>query len=394
MNICVVSNGFPPDDAGGIGVYVYHLVSGLVKLGHTVFVITRSAGGKDIAETINGVTVYRSKPRHLPKLEKWFPGLIWSRYVAQKIEEIDRKCCLDVVEFQNWEGVGLWYLLKRRHKLTVVRLITPYFETLALDKKKADITFSDRFICWMEKRASLMADRLLAPTHQHADFISKAYNLQPGRVQVVLLGIQVPELPVNYVESKCTRKSDKLRVLYVSRFEHRKGTITLFAAIPRVLDACPDVEFIFIGRDRNHAPGGMPFKDYFLKHYAPYHAGVKFLGVVSNDELEANYRNSDIFVVPSLYESFGLIYVEAMAYGLPVIGGCLGGMQEVIDDTVTGYRVQAGNSTLLAERIIELARDKELRKTMGLAGVKRVRELFDRDKMAENSVALYHAECP
>lgn len=388
MNICVVSIGFPPGDGGGIGTYVFHLANGLVKRGHKVFVITKSTG-KDVEETVGGIRVYRMRPRGLYQIEKRFPGLCWSFQVARKIHDIESQERLDIVEFSNWEGMGFWYLLWGRRKPAVMRVFTPYFETLVLDKKEKEITFADRFMCWLEKRACMRSDLMIAPSRYHANFIEDAYKLGRDSVHVLPLGIKVPELRKSFIEERCAQRKDAIRILYVSRLENRKGTITLFEAIPKVVSVCPDVEFIFIGRDRNHAPGELYFKDYFSRRYGEYANKVRFLGVVSSDELESYYRQSDLFVVPSLYESFGLIYAEAMAYGLPVIGGCSGGIQEVIEDNVVGYRVEAGNSVLLADKIITLVCDRPLRQAMGLSGVKRVHALFDREKMVEMTLGLY-----
>jgi glycosyltransferase involved in cell wall biosynthesis len=116
---------------------------------------------------------------------------------------------------------------------------------------------------------------------------------------------------------------------------------------------------------------------------------IQFLGKVKNDELINAYQNCDIFVAPSYYESFGLIYAEAMAWGKPVIGTKVGGIPDVVDDNKNGILVPPGNEIELASAIIRLADSHELRSSMGLAGRKRIKENFSVEEMARRSVQHY-----
>jgi len=149
MKICMISTGYPPEDGGGIGTYIYNLTQGLAALGHQVHVITKTKD-EDKVEDIKGVKVYRYKYRYLPKLERFFPGLAWSIFISRRVKELDKKEGLDLIEFPNWEGVGFGYQLKRNRKAVVTRMHTPYFETLSIDTDQQQINFGDRYICWME----------------------------------------------------------------------------------------------------------------------------------------------------------------------------------------------------------------------------------------------------
>jgi glycosyltransferase involved in cell wall biosynthesis len=262
---------------------------------------------------------------------------------------------------------------------------TPFFETLMIDKAGQKLTPADQFACWTEKRACLAADRIVSSTRHHRRFMADAYRIPEERIELVPLGIDLSSAP----EGGPRRAEGKFRVLYVSRLEKRKGTLTLLDAIPRVADRHPEVEFILIGSDRPHAPGKQQHREYFVQKYPEYTRHVQFLGFLSQAELEAWYRESDLFAVPSVYESFGLVYVEAMSRGLPVLGGNAGGIPEVIADGETGYLVAEGNSEQLARRILELIENPELCVRLGQAGQRRARSLFSRERMAENTERLY-----
>ena len=116
---------------------------------------------------------------------------------------------------------------------------------------------------------------------------------------------------------------------------------------------------------------------------------VHFKGKVSKDQLSLAYQNCDIFVAPSYYESFGIIFTEAMAWGKPVIGTTVGGIPDIVEHNNNGILVPRGNEIELASAIIRLAGSHELRSSMGLAGRQRVKENFSVQKMTNQSLDHY-----
>jgi glycosyltransferase involved in cell wall biosynthesis len=185
------------------------------------------------------------------------------------------------------------------------------------------------------------------------------------------------------------RNKNGFDVLFVGRLEKRKGLETLFKAIPLVLEEVPDAQFHIVGKDTNLAPNGGSYRDYLLQNLdKKYHKNVRFVGYVNDNELKDFYRNCDIFVAPSLYESFGLIYLEAMAWGKPVIGCDVGGVPEIVEDGETGILIPPEDENALAEAIINL-KDEKLRAKMGEQARKKIKERYTREKMALNSSEIY-----
>ena len=360
MNICLVSTGYPPEDGGGIGTYIYNLAKGLSELGHRIFIIAKTYG-EDAIEENHTISIYRYKARYIPKLEHFIPGLAWSMFVAEKIKELDKAVGLDLIEFPNWEGVGFVYLLSRKRKPVITRLHTPYFETLMLDKQADRVAFGDHFVCWMERKACQWSDGLVSSTKFHREMMAENYKLKKKPVHILPLGIQLISGNGRYQ----TKEDRPMRILYVSRLENRKGAMTLLRAIPRVLEQYPQTEFFLIGKDRPHTPDGLTHKDYFFKHYPGLCDHVHFLGFVSKEKLSEYYKQTDIFVVPSVYESFGLIYVEAMMHGVPVIGCRAGGIPEVVENEKTGILVDPDDDKALTDAICRLMSDPVLREKMG-----------------------------
>lgn len=385
MKICLVSAGYPPDDFGGIGTYTANLAESLVERGHAVYVLTDPREGRAAVETRNGVVIKRVTLTQLPKVEDYLPGIASSVSLARKIRELDREVGLDVIEFPNWEGPGLAYLKMPRRKPVVVRAHTPFFETLSIDKAGQPVRFPDRVVCWQEKTACLGADMLVASTRFHANMIEQEYGMRSGTIRILPLGIDISA----FDGKKRERGTEPFRILYVSRLEKRKGTQALLDAIPKVLATHPDTEFVLVGSDRKHAEGGKTHAEYFRAKHPELNDKVKFLGIVPADDLTSWYRNSDLFVVPSLYESFGLIYLEAMAAGLALVGGRGGGIPEVVADGETGFLVDANDGDVLLMRINELITNATLRAEMGVAGRARVEQKFSRQIMAQNTEQAY-----
>ena len=116
---------------------------------------------------------------------------------------------------------------------------------------------------------------------------------------------------------------------------------------------------------------------------------VRFVGYVPNEDLPHWYRDADLVVLPSVYETFGIPLIEAMASGTPVLASRTGGIPEVIEDARTGLLVEPGNVDQLARGIRRLLRDSALCRQMGQAGRKRVAEKFSWEKTAETLARYY-----
>ncbi len=386
MRIAIVSTLYPPEDGGGIATYCRHLAESLASQGHHVRIICRTQDQERV-DHLNGVEVHRFRQRYLPLVENRFPGLAWSWFVRQTLIRWQNTSGLDAVEFSNWEGVGLMTSILPRQFPVITRLVTPYFESLNISATM-ELKSADRFICGMEQKAVQYSDRLITSTRHHAVMMAGNYHLDADAITVIPLGIELPPLPETPAPAPAKPELD---VLYVSRLELRKGTLTLLEAIPRVLQQMPGVRFTFIGQDRPHAPGKRLFKEYFQQTWPEHTAQVKFLGFQPEATVEAAYASCDLFVVPSKYESFGLIYVEAMARGKPVIGCTSGGIPEVIKHPEAGLVIPPDDPEKLAQSILQLANDEGLREQMGKNARRWTEDKFDKAQMAANTLKAYQA---
>jgi len=389
LKICFLSQEFAKNCNGGVCRYTYDLAHALAELGNEVHVITKSERNREYEYRDGDVFVHKIVPEPMD-----FLGLSEDMYIAEKnlsysysaglklLELID-KFGIQIVEGPLWDGEGFVFSLVNPIPL-VVRLETPLFKVAEIQRWQ--MTKDLKFVNWMEGETVRRAEKAIAISKDIGTLIGNHHTISSEKIELCPLGIEVPD------ESLLLRDKKKKvpDVLFVGRLEKRKGVETLFKAIPIVLEEVPDAQFHIVGKDTNLTPNGGSYREFLLQNLGKkYHKNVWFVGYVDDNELKDFYRNCDIFVAPSLYESFGLIYLEAMAWGKPVIGCDAGGAREVIMNGKTGYLVPPDTPGDLANAIIDILSDDELGEKMGINARKRVEETYTSEIMAKETLEVY-----
>lgn len=190
-----------------------------------------------------------------------------------------------------------------------------------------------------------------------------------GNIYVIPIGINE-----EYFGIQDNEQED--RILFVGGIEPRKGLIHLLKAIKIVKETIPTVNLHICGMIRRC--------DYFneLKRYMEANGLTKdivFLGFLSDEGVKREYSECSVFALPSQEESQGLVLVEAMAAGKPIVASDIGGIPYVVDDNETGFLVEYGNSEQLAEKIMLLLGDENLRREMGAKGKEKAKEFLNEE---------------
>lgn len=237
------------------------------------------------------------------------------------------------------------------------------------------------------------ANVVLAPSRDTANHVADAQKVKPEKIRVLpwALDPDFEAIPANGAKLKLPHDYPGGRViLTVGRWlanERYKGMDTLITTLPRLLTRWPELQLLAVGDGNDRG---------WLEELAE-HSGVKrhvhFLSGLSSEELAACYSACEIFALPSGGEGFGLVYLEAMARGKPVIGGAHGGSPEVIEDGVTGYLVPHGDATQLAASIETLLADPELGEKMGECGRQRVEREFRFSVFAKVLKKILREQC-
>lgn len=394
LRICLMSMAYPPFQYEGVGRLTNLMAKGLFELGHIVHVITR--GSQEAVSFYDGAFVHQVPVRQeryttyrlYPRL---FNVLNYSHAVYDQVKRLVMNDGIQVADTPLWQMDGLVTAVSNTIP-TLVRLVTAAKQISDLQREQGT---DARLLGEMERALIERAHHIAPNTRATLDNVRQVYkvDLPDGRFTLLPYGIvPAPEEAIRPFAKHDPPQT--LTVLYVGRLEKRKGILDLFAAIPRVLQKVTNARFIIVGADNSEQDGflrqkGMTYPQYFKKQHPQLTSCVQFTGAVSEEELQTHYQSCDLFVAPSLYESFGLIYLEAMNYAKPVIGCRAGGIPEVIDEGVTGLLADPGASASLAESILTLLQSPVKLYEMGLAGREQLIHRFSHVQMARGFAAVY-----
>jgi glycosyltransferase involved in cell wall biosynthesis len=374
----------------GIGQHFADLALGLTALGHSVVTITPDAETGEIRDPrLTSVQFETFQSRMPPWLDR-LTGFRWQihshaglrhrvRAATQALDRAVLREKLSLIETTS-SGVLATRYLRRHHRVPVVTRVSTTAAQL-VSHNHAQARWPDRVEQRWEEQLVRASDCLVTHTVHHRDELCRAWNLLPAAFTIIPHGIALPPA----VELGSTPAHAGIEILFAGRFEHRKGIDVLLAAIPRILAAEPSVRFTLIGHD----PGQRYQAEFIATNPSLASERVRFLGKVSAEKLRAAYRSCDIFVGPSRYESFGLIYVEAMAWAKPVVACASGGTVEVVVDGETGWLVAPGEIDPLVAQTLALVRDDAMRTKFGRNARLRVETLYSRASLASKSADFY-----
>jgi phosphatidylinositol alpha-1,6-mannosyltransferase len=188
--------------------------------------------------------------------------------------------------------------------------------------------------------------------------------------------------PLTVLENAALGSRVVLVVGRLSPEERYKGHDELLEAWPSVLQRVPDAQLVFAGEGGDAARLQAKALGLRINHR------VLFTGFVGDEMLASLYRHAALFAMPSRDEGFGLVYLEAMSYDLPCIGSTHDAAGESIEDGVSGFLVPQHDLPLLADRIVRLLVDEDLRRRMGRRGGQRVRDAFSYPAFRERLTSL------
>jgi glycogen(starch) synthase len=396
--IVLISRDFPPNHGGGIATFNKDLAEALATEGNIVHVITQSPDINRV-DFENGVWVHRMVvvENALPTeaIERKIPAQIW-HWSATALAETRRIAShrkIDVVEAPIWDCEGVAFLLNGQWPLVTSLQTTLHFWLESNSHCRDNAGWMEAFglpMLALEAELMLKSSSIRSISLAIRRAIEMAYDItfEESKILIAPLG-----MPPENIHRSTTGPTTKLTVLFVGRLEYRKGIDVLLSAIPKILEKNPNILFRILGDDTLPMSDGMTtYKAAFLssEHGQNCKDQVVFEGRVNDDILRDAYQTCDVFVAPSRFESFGLVFLEAMRVAKPVIGCVTGGIPEIVSDNENGLLVQPGNEEALTKAILTLADSEKLRIEMGSASQKIFLSQFTSDAMARSSSKLYN----
>ncbi len=357
MRILILSWEYPPLIEGGLARHVRKLSENLVELGVEVHVLTRGDGSAPDEGVLNGVHVHRvrepERPRDLGEFVTWIEHMNTDMLGAgvALADEYD----FDVVHGHDWLVATAGDHLARRFDVPLVMTIhaTEYGRHQGwVDKHPQS------HIHGVEKWIVNRADVVIACSSYMREHIADIYAIEESAVAVIPNGIDPHDLqPVADLDElrASFAASDEKLVLLVGRLVYEKGFQVALEALPQMIEEVGKLRFLIAGSGTHE----QELKDQAQELGLMQHG--TFVGWIGDDVLHSLYRIADLTIVPSIYEPFGLVALEAMASGCPCIVADVGGLREVVPNERVGLRFTSRDSGELAEMASNVLTDDALR---------------------------------
>jgi glycosyltransferase involved in cell wall biosynthesis len=312
----------------------------------------------------------------------FFPEmLIFSIRMIPLLKDLFRREKFDVLHDVQSLGYGL--LLAKRlgpPVLTTVHhpLTIDYAASLERDRNFKEHYYTVVFYpLKMQRRVIHRLDRVITSSEETGREICRSFQIPPEKIRNVYNGLEAEFLRPGNGENRIPKS-----LLFVGNTDDtKKGIVHLLQAMILLPQ---DVTLTIVDQGKPHktyAPGLVEEKGLSSR--------VNFTGKISTEALRTLYRRSEMVVLPSLYEGFGLPAAEAMACETPVVATAVGALPEVLGTERTGELVPPRDPRALARAVLKLQADPEERRKMGLRGRKRVEEFFTWEKVAERTLNVY-----
>ncbi|HWI22242.1 MAG TPA: glycosyltransferase family 4 protein [Baekduia sp.] len=390
LRVLNLSWEYPPVIEGGLARHVRKLSEALVAGQDVeVHVITRAGASTAPREDRHGVIVHRVEtppfPLQTDRFLDWVAGMN-DGFLARG-RELCEQLGFDVVHGHDW------LVADASHRLAAIA-DAPFVATIHATehgRHQGAVTESPRSqIHAIERWMAHRADHLIVCSHYMRDHVSAIFALDPARIEVIPNGIDAADLrPVSdlpALRARFAAPSERL-ILLIGRLVYEKGfqdALDALGGAGGLIDRLGNVRFVIAGSG-NHEPE--------LRARAAalgLDAHGSFLGWAGDDLLHSLYRVADLTVVPSIYEPFGLVALEAMASGCACIVADTGGLREVVPASAAAFRFASGDSVALGRAMERVLTEPVLRDQLVADAAAHVQS-FDWDDVAARTAAAYGA---
>ncbi|RMH10365.1 MAG: glycosyltransferase family 1 protein [Armatimonadetes bacterium] len=394
MRVVMFSWEYPPRIVGGIARHVQELSEALAAQGVEVHVITAIHPEAPSEATENGVHLHRigtPPPPHSAFLEGVYAmnaafearaDALLQTLLNHKPARTQRNPIL--LHAHDWLVHPAAKTLKHRYKLPLVATLH------ATEHGRHGGVYSDlsRTISHLEWELGYEAWRVIVCSEFMRHEVHHTLNIPYDKIDTIPNGIHAEKFQFPFPESE--RAAFRARfaepsqplLFFVGRMVREKGAHVLLQALPIVRAEIPNAKLVIVG-------GGYRAHLEEFVRFCHLEPAVQFTGFIPDEELLRLYRVVDAAVYPSLYEPFGIVALEAMAAGAPVVVSDAGGLKEVVRHEETGIRTWAGNPESLAWGILRVLQDPAATRQRVQNALKAVQRDFNWTRIAQHTQQLY-----
>ena len=367
MHVLYVCHEYPPAATGGIGPSVRTLARGIARMGHRASVV--GFYSEPLVEDDHGVTVYRVRPTKTVRFIHW---LLMRRQLRREILAIHARDPIDVIEWPDYEG-WFWRPLPQVANVLKVHGTNMSHRLHGLGRRK-------RLIEWLELRTLRRLRNWIGVSAWFNSEWRQIANVKPAHETVVY----------NPVDPELFKPSDHRRqpglVMYAGGLKRRKGVLALARAARIFLKRVPGSQLLLVGAPADLTPQQV------CSEAGDMAGRIKFVPHVSQAELVKYLASATVYAMPSLYESCGNTWIEAMSCQTPVVGSWLSCGPEIVEHERTGLLSDPNQPEQIAANVMHLLNNPDRARAMGRAGRQRVLDRFAIDVAAKTSL-LFYKQC-
>jgi glycogen synthase len=384
LSIMMLSWEFPPRVIGGISPHVYFLSKNLAKQGVKVYVVTCDFPGAPAHEVIDGVEVYRvdSYRNPAPDFATWV--YLMNLNMQKETAAITRKLGdkIDVFHAHDWlvatAGIGLKHVFRKPLLVTM--------HSTEMGRRDGTHTTTEKMIHETEAWLTYEAWKVICCSDYMIQHVKWVFGLPSDKLVMAPNGVNTyiyDEINGNLKEfrKKFALPEEKI-VLFVGRLVYEKGIHILINAVPKVLQKV-NAKFIIVGSGYMKEQLLSIVRSMGLEHK------VLFEGFLDEQMLLKLQKCADVSVVPSLFEPFGIVALEAMAAKSPLVVSDTGGLSEIVEHDVSGVKVYPNNPDSLAWGISKVLLDDNYRNRIRENAYRKVQEKYDWEKIAAQTKRIY-----
>jgi glycosyltransferase involved in cell wall biosynthesis len=406
MKITYFVDEFPPFFRGGLGTYAMEITKEYVKKGHKITVFSRNSGKDATSDVWNGVKVNRPLlMKMIDVLPVVTPGdvmhwdrngqnffvetMLYNLLSASKLinDLVPKGNAFDIAVSHDWLAFTAGMLARENLPLP---LVVHFHSTEQGRTGGGSATIQE-----IERLAAQKADLIVTVSYAMRDELVRL-GYPENKIRVVYNGVDTKKYAPNSFsdkEIKAFRKKigigNSPMMFFVGRLTWVKGADTLTMAMAQIVKDIPDAKLVIVGSGEQEEMLRNIVRQYGLEDNVIFN--FKY---ISEDERRLYYAASDLCIFPSKYEPFGIVSLEAMAMGKPVIVGASGtsGFREQVipvGENICGFHINPHDPSDIAKYAVIVLKDKALQKTMGANARKRVLEAFTWDKAARDTILVY-----
>lgn len=370
MDFCIVLEFFIPHYNGGGEHRCYEIAKRLVERGHNVDVLTMKIAGDKTIENIDGINVHHIGPK-----VKNIPFRTYSNFIRYFFSVghwlLTHK--YDIIDTQCYSPLLSTSLFSR---ITKTPLIATIHDTSNNNK---DQWLQSAYVAnLMEKiLVNLKFDKIITVSNATKYSLVNFYGVKENIIEILYNGVDIKKY-----DSINVKHSNDNQIIFVGRLAPHKHVDHFIKILYEIKDSFSNIHLVIVGKGSEKEKLKMQVKEYGLEKF------VTFKEDLTDEELIKELKKSEILILPSTREGFGMVLAEANCCYKPVITYSSGGTVEVVENEHNGFLIDANDIETFKNRTIELLKDKNLQKQMGLNGRKKVENYFDWEKIVDEYITI------